>query len=56
LAIANHDLVIFIENNSKSDEQTNLSNLIQPADKLSDQILDLTSSIKARQECLMLLE
>ena len=34
----------------------NLSSLIKPRDELSEQILDLSSSVKAREECISLLE
>ena len=34
----------------------NLTNLIKPNDEISEQILDLLSSTKAREECLALLQ
>ena len=41
---------------SEDMSMNNLTNLIQPKDEVSEQILDLVSSTKAREECVVLLE
>ena len=45
----------FLNNNEKS-RIPDLTSIVKPANDLSSQILDLLSSIKAREECLMMLE
>lgn len=41
---------------SESSGQGNLSSLIKPKTEISEQMLDLISSMKARDECILLLE
>lgn len=51
----NNRMFEFLKKNQNSDFK-NLSELIQPKDERSEQILDLTSSIKAKDDCITLLE
>jgi hypothetical protein len=41
---------------SSSNENFSLQNVVAPADRISEQILDLTASIKAREDAIHLLE
>ena len=51
----NHQMQEFLHNN-EGISINNLSNLIQPVDGISDQILDLITSVKASEDCMVLLE
>lgn len=41
----------FLSANENNESTQSLLNLVKPQDELSDQILDLLSSIKAREDC-----
>lgn len=45
----------FLKDNESS-EISSITSIVQPKDSRSEQILDLASSIKAREECAILLE
>ena len=51
----NYQMSTFLKEN-ENQQTLDLTRIVQPADVLSDQILDLSSSIKAREDCLMYLE
>lgn len=41
----------FLSANENNESTQSLLNLVKPKDELSEQILDLLSSIKAREDC-----
>lgn len=41
---------------SSASEISSITSIVQPKDAISEQILDLLSGIKAREECVLLLE
>lgn len=45
----------FLKENENS-QSLDLTRLVQPKDELSEQILDLSSSLKAQEDCLVFLE
>jgi hypothetical protein len=42
----------FLVDNESNQTTENLAQLVKPADDLSEQILDLNASIKAREDCM----
>jgi hypothetical protein len=44
------------QNEASASELSSITSIVQPKDLLSEQILDLLSGIKAREECVLLLE
>lgn len=45
----------FLKENESASEIKSITSIVQPKDLLSEQILDLMSGIKAREECTLLL-
>lgn len=43
------------QSEASASELSSITNIVQPKDALSEQILDLLSGIKAREECVLLL-
>ena len=48
-------MATFLKENENS-QLSSITSIVQPANELSEQILDLMSSCKAREECVVLLE
>lgn len=44
------------KNESSASEISSITSIVQPKDAISEQILDLLSGIKAREECALILE
>lgn len=44
------------QNESSASDLSSITSIVQPKDAVSEQILDLLSGIKAREECVLLLE
>lgn len=52
----NMSMLEFLKNNDSSKVNQDLSSVVQARDERSEQILDLTSGLKARDDCISLLE
>ena len=55
LSKENYSMSTFLKENENS-QTLDFTKIVQPQDGLSEQILELSSSLKAREDCLMFLE